>query len=126
MEPPSRGRAIVIFDDLAFNEDVERASRSGRAIAIATRDAYERDDCSVEDLLACEAEGRDSTRLPWCVKVYLPAPAGKFGMVLSIERQANVLVLAFVAFGVRHQPHHANAPTVYQLAHRRLEAQEQR
>lgn len=30
--------------------------------------------------------------------------------------------LAFLAFGVRHHPRDSNAPTVYEVAHRRLNA----
>lgn len=76
MPPQSTGRVRIIFDDLAFTEDLKRAGRSGEAVAVATRQAYERDGCPLEDMLACDTEGRDSTRLPGCVKVYLPAPAG--------------------------------------------------
>ncbi len=53
-------------------------------------------------------------------RVYLPPPAGKFGMVFEIDRQAGSLVLAYLSFGVRHQPHDSHALTVYQLAHGRL------
>jgi hypothetical protein len=119
--PPRRALgADVVFDDLAFSDDVQRAGGSGRAVALATRKAYEADGCPVDELYACDAEARDSTSLPGCVKVYLPAPAGRFGMVFSIERCEGRLMLAFLAFGVRHQPRNSNAPTVYQLAHRRL------
>ena len=58
--------------------------------------------------------------LPGCVKVYLPPPAGKFGIVFEIDRQAGNLVLAYLAFGVRHHPLDSDALTVYQLAHQRL------
>jgi hypothetical protein len=111
------GYAEVLFDDLAFEEDVRRA---GGEIAAAIRRIYEQHGLPVADLLACDEEGQDSTRLPGCVKVYLPRPAGRFGMVFAIHRQAGRLLLAYVAFGVRHHPRGSNAPTVYQIADRRL------
>jgi hypothetical protein len=37
-----------------------------------------------------------------CVKVYL-SRVGKFGMVFEPARQAGGLVLAYLAFGLRHQ-----------------------
>jgi hypothetical protein len=114
------GYAEVLFDDLAFEDDV---CRPGGEIAAAVRRDYEQHGVAVADLLACDEEGRDSTRLPGCVKVYLPQPAGRFGMVFAIHRQAGRLLLAYLAFGVRHHPYGSNAPTVYQIADRRLHEQ---
>lgn len=114
------GHARVIFDEVAFSENLQRTSDTGRSVALQTRSAYERDGCPVKDLLACDSEALDGTRLPGCVKVYLPPPAGKFGIVFEIDRQAGKLVLAYLAFGVRHHPLDSHALTVYQLAHQRL------
>jgi hypothetical protein len=114
------GHAEVFFDKAAFDEDLQRAAAAGRAAALAARDAFVHDGCPLTELLACNDEAPDATRLPGCVKVYLPSRAGKFGMVFAIERKAGRLLLAYLAFGVRHQPHDSHAPTVYQLAHRRL------
>ncbi len=111
------GHAKVIFDDAVFDEDLHRA---GSEVAIATRRAYEQSGVPVADLLACDDEGRDSTRLPECLKVYLPRPAGRFGMVFTIQRQEGGLLLAYLAFGVRHHPRASHALTVYQIADRRL------
>jgi hypothetical protein len=111
------GRARVIFDDAAFEVDLRGA---GSEIAAATRRDYERGGIPVADLLACDEEGRDATRLPGCVKVYLPRPAGMFGMVFAIERQEGRLSLVYLAFGVRHHPRDSNALTVYEIAHLRL------
>jgi hypothetical protein len=113
-------RAEVVFDEDTFDEDFQRASPAGRAAALAARDVYTRDGCPVVELRACGDEALDATRLPGCVKVYLPSHAGRFGMVFAIERKAGKLRLAYLAFGVRHHPRDSNAPTVYQLAHRRL------
>lgn len=93
MPPTAEGRAPVVFDDLAFEDDVRRASNHGQSVAQDTRDAYERDGCPVDSLHACEAEAGDNTRLPRCVKVYLPPPTGKFGMVFEIDRQGGRLAL---------------------------------
>jgi len=120
------GRAQVIFDEAAFREDLRRTTDAGRPVATATRNAYDRDGCPVEDLLACDSEAQDGTQLPGCVKVYLPSPAGKFGMVFEINRQAGNLVLAYLSFGVRHHPPDSHALTVYQIAHQRLNGPEAR
>jgi hypothetical protein len=112
--------ARVIFDNLAFREDLRHTSINGRAVARAARDTCERDGCAIDDLLACESEAVDGTKLPRCVKVYLPRPSGRFGMVFEINRRSRRLVLAYLAFGARHHPRGSHTPTVYQLAHRRL------
>ena len=116
----NRGAAPVVFDDLAFSEDLSRTTDNGRRIAADTRTAYERHGCPVDDLLACQEQATDGTDLPGCAKVYLPAPVGKFGMVLAIKRQEGRLVLVYLAFGVRHHPKGSHALTTYQVAHRRL------
>jgi len=41
-------------------------------------------------------------------------------MVFRIARDEVGTKLALLAFGVRHQPRHSNAPSVYRLADRRL------
>ena len=58
-----------------------------------------------------------------CFKVYLPPPNGKFGMVLRFVRDSDGLALRCLAFGVRHHPRGSNAPTVYEIADRRLSGQ---
>lgn len=57
---------------------------------------------AIDQLKACAAEGPDGAGLPHCVKVYLPPPVGRHGMVLEISRIAGQLRLLYVAFGVRH------------------------
>jgi hypothetical protein len=116
---PAR-RATALFDDAAFAEDLRRTSDAGHEAALAARQQYEQGGVPVDDLLACEEEGADGTRLPHCVKIYLPRPYGKFGMVFRIERRESRTVLAFVAFGVRHHPRQSHASTVYEIASRRL------
>jgi hypothetical protein len=114
------GRAAALFDEIAFAEDIERAGASGRTSALHARSAYQAIGCPVDELRACAALGADGTELAECVKVYLPRPAGPFGMVFHIERRDGRLVLVYLAFGVRHHPRGSNAETVYEVAHRRL------
>lgn len=120
MSDKRQGLAPVLFDDAAFVEDLNRASEAGRAAALAARKEYEKGGVPIESLLACDKEGPDGTALANCVKIRLPHPDGKFGMVFRIERRAGKLLLAYAAFGMRHHPREANAETVYRVAHRRL------
>ncbi len=97
--------------------------RSGRAGAETLREArnqFEREGVEIKSLRRCDPEGRDGTKLPACFKVYLPAPNGKFGMVLRFIRDDEGLALRYLAFGVRHHPRDSNAPTVYEIADRRF------
>ena len=96
------------------------AQVSGRRVAAAAREHYERDGVSLDELHPCEAEGRDGTRLAGCVKVYLPPPAGRFGIVFRVRAFAEGPRLIGLAFGARHHPASSHAPTVYELAHQRL------
>lgn len=114
-------RPTALFDDAAFAEDLRRASNTGREVAFATRNEYEKNGVPIDHLLACDEEGADGTQLAHCVKIYLPHPDGKFGMVFRIERREGRSLLAFAAFGVRHHPRDSHAPTVYEIAHGRLQ-----
>ena len=114
------GHARVVFDEVAFAEDVMRSGRAGARVLRETRRRYERDGVAVASLRSCEAEGRDGTKLPGCIKVYLPEPDGKFGMVLALAVDKRGFGLRYLAFGVRHHPKGSHAETVYQVAHRRL------
>lgn len=113
-------RAPALFDDAAFAEDVRRASKVGEEVALAARREFEAEGVPVETLLACDEEGPDGTVLRHCVKLRLPPPDGKFGMVFRIELRDGKSTLVFAAFGVRHHPREAMTPTVYAIAHRRL------
>jgi len=120
MSDKRKGRAPALFDDAIFAEDVKRASDTGRTIANAVRSEYEQDGVPLDHLLACEEEGPEGAALAHCMKVYLPRPDGKFGMVFRIELRAGKSLLAYAAFGVRHHPRDSHAPTVYETAHQRL------
>lgn len=120
MSDKRAGRAPALFDNAAFAEDLERASDVGREVALSARAEFAERGVPVENLLACDEERPDGTALVHCVKIRLPHPDGKFGMVFRIELREGKSVLAFAAFGVRHHPPDSNAPTVYEIAHRRL------
>lgn len=114
------GRVPVAFSESAFNEDLKRTTEAGVEIAQSGRRRYEQEGAPRNLLRHCEAEGQDGTALPQCLKIYLPEPAGRFGMVFKAVGVESRLRLDFLAFGVRHHPRGSNAPTVYQFAHRRL------
>lgn len=112
----------VAFDELATAEDLARLGRSGiEAFADFGRDIDQLGGLLRERLLACEAEGRDGTRLAGCVKTYVPWPTGRFGAVMvAVSHPERPVGLRVIAFGVRHHPRDAHALTVYEIAHRRL------
>lgn len=111
------------FDPDGWEEDLARATLAGREAAEAARRAYEQNGIPFEHLRSVEEEGRDGTVLPDCAKVYLPQPAGRFGMVFRAIKVDDRLHLACLAFGVRHPPKDSRRPTVYQLAHQRIHGQ---
>jgi hypothetical protein len=115
-----RGRAPALFDDAAFIEDLRRASDAGEEVALAARREFEVQGVPVASLLACDEEGSEGTALRHCMKLRLPPPDGKFGMVFRIELREGKSLLAFAAFGVRHHPRGSTARTVYEVAHQRL------
>jgi hypothetical protein len=114
------GRAPALFDNALFAEDLKRASDTGRKVALASRAEYEPHGVPLDDLLACEDEGPEGTALAHCMKIYLPRPSGKFGMVFRIALCEGKAQLVYAAFGVRHHPRDSHAPTVYEIAHSRL------
>jgi hypothetical protein len=123
--PVKRGFAAVAFYELAWQEDLRRATGSAKRIAEETRSRLEREGQAIDALFACDAEARDGTRLPGCMKVYLPPPGGPLGLVFEIAKSKDDhLYLAHLAFGVRHLPAGARGETVYQLADRRLNPQQ--
>jgi len=113
--------APVVFDDALFDTDVHRASDAGAAAAHAARQRFEANGVPRDELRKCEAEGSEGSQLPGCLKVYLPPPAGRFGMVFQLEIVDGRGQLQFIAFGVRHHPPESNAESVYQIAHKRLQ-----
>jgi hypothetical protein len=123
MPQPRRApaRLPVRFDDLAFAEDLRHATPAGRDVARAARVRFERDGAELGELAPCDPEHRDGTRLPRCVKAYLPAPGDRWRMIFEFVRDtaSGEIVLAYRAFGVGH-PRHAWQPSAYDVAHNRL------
>lgn len=118
--PIRRGNARTLFSEGAFAEDTMRSGRAGAKALREARSQFEREGVELKALRRCDPEGRDGTKLPACFKVYLPPSDGKFGMVFRFVRDADGLALRYLAFGVRHHPRDSKAPTVYEIAHRRL------
>jgi hypothetical protein len=97
-----------------------RTTASGQKVAEVARREYETNGIPRSDLRLCDPSGRDGTELPQCLKVYLPPPVGRFGMVLKFVVTDEGPRLDYLAFGVRHHPHGSNAATVYEIADQRL------
>jgi hypothetical protein len=117
-------RARAHFDADAWEEDLARATPAGRQAAEAARKDYEQHGVPITQLRRVTEHGHDRTVLPDCTKVYVPAHAGRFGMIFMLKFQPDGRpVLMFLAFGVRHHPQGSQHPTVYQLAHQRLHGQ---
>jgi hypothetical protein len=72
--------------------------------------------------VSAKDEGPEGAQLPNCLKVYLPDAAGRFGMVFQLDIVNQRGVLRYLAFGVRHHPADSHAETVYEIADRRLKA----
>jgi hypothetical protein len=119
--PAGPTRYSVHFDELAFAEDLRHASPAGRDVARAARARLDRDGASRDELRRCDPEHREGTRLPSCVKTYLPGPGGRWRMIFAAvyDPAAHELRLAYLAFGVGH-PDHAWQPSAYEVAHHRL------
>lgn len=113
--------APAVFDDTLFDADVQRASDAGAAAARAARKRFEAGGVPHDELRKCEAEGPEGSQLPSCLKVYLPPPAGRFGMVFQLEIVDGRGRLQYIAFGVRHHPPESNAESVYRIANGRLQ-----
>ena len=117
-------RARAQFDTDAWEEDLARTTPAGRQAAETAHKGYEQHGVPIAQLRRVAEHGHDRTILPDCMKVYLPAPDGRFGMIFILKFQPDGRpVLMFLAFGVRHHPQGSQRPTVYQLAHQRLHGQ---
>lgn len=119
-----RRRLPVRFQDAVWREAVRGFSGRPFDVAMRGRTAIEKGGVTLADLLPCDAEGPDGTRLAGCAKLYLPATGGPpserpFAFVLQLARDANNgLVWIFVAFGHRHPT--PGVRSAYERAHRQL------
>lgn len=112
----------VGFDDDALAEDLDRLPASAEiALREFHKELRRHGGILRSRLMACQAEGRDGTRLGGCVKTYIPWPDGRFGAVfVPAKHPSRPLALRVLAFGIRHHPPESNAETVYEVAHGRL------
>jgi hypothetical protein len=56
---------------------------------MAVRAEYESVGVPIIELRACDPEGPGGTQLERCMKVYVPVPAGTYGMVFQIGRRSD-------------------------------------
>lgn len=117
---PDRRRLPVHFSDRAWQFDLEATTPSGAEVARAARRRFARHGVPLSDLRPCMSEHPGGTSLENCLKAYLPAPDGRFGMVFEFVIRKRRPELVYLGFGVRHHPRGSHAPTVYEVAHRRL------
>lgn len=112
----------VGFDEDALAEDLERLPASAElALREFCKELERQGGIPKSRLRACQAEGRDGTKLGGCVKTYIPWPDGRFGAVFApVTHPKRPMALRAFAFGVRHHPQESNAETVYEVANRRL------
>ena len=117
----SRPAFVVTFDDATLAEDLAHTSAPGRVVALDARRQFGAHGVDIALLRPCSAEGRDGTRLRGCVKTYLPAPIGDWGMVFEVRADEDGRpFMHCLAFGRRH-PLRVGQPSVYELAARRLD-----
>lgn len=116
---PGGVRFAVRVDSTVLEEDLAHATDAGRT-AIKRALAGIADGVPFNWLKRCQSEGRDGTRLPGCVKFYIPQPDGRWGAVLTADTRDGTKTLLLLAVGERH-PTQPWRPSVYQVAHARLE-----
>lgn len=121
-DKPAEPVMPVVFDEHSITEDLSHHPPVARhALELLRRDLDRDGGLPVSRLKRCEAEGRDGTRLPGCVKTYVPWPTGRFGLVLTpVSHPTRPLALRAFAFGVRHPS--AQKPSVYKIADERRNA----
>lgn len=121
MSPP-RGGVEVRFDEQVWKAQVlQPFSERVAAVAVAARSVLEREGVRPDQIdRRYEEVGPKGTRLPACVKLYLPLGRAvseqPFGMVLQLQSDGT---LAFIAFGRRH-PARRGERDVDERAHRAL------
>jgi biotin operon repressor len=120
----SSGPAFPVHvDERELAEDLGHASKTGRAAIEPMIKALKANGVPIAWLGRCDPEAQDGTRLPGCVKLYIPQPAGQWGAVFlggSLDGRPTLFLLAI---GRRH-PEASWKPSVYEIAHRRLNRRE--
>lgn len=95
---------VVRFDERVWQLAIHPFSTAAQRTASNARRLLERDGIRHQDIdRRYEARGPKGTRLPACVKVYvplgLPTSEQPYGIVLQLQDDGS---LAFIAFGRRH------------------------
>jgi len=114
------GRARVRFDRDALAEDLARLSDAGRTAISRAQEEFKLEGVPIERLRACEDAHPSGTRLPGCMKLYVPDWDGRWRIVFQIAMDSEGALLTYLASGIGHQPRGARAPSAYQIAHHRL------
>jgi hypothetical protein len=113
--------APVHVDSALFEADLARTSDRGRVALAAARARLERDGVGADERRACSAEHPSGTRLPGCLKVYVPGFDGAWRMVFQVARLPDGrLGLEYLASGAAHLQRQSRKRDVYELAHFRL------
>src|SRR5262245_19443195 len=87
MAEQSSGPAFEVHvDERALADDLARASDAAKAAIEPMLQSLKADGVPAAWLKRCDAEARDGTRLPGCVKLYIPPPAGRWGALGSWSR----------------------------------------
>ena len=107
------------IDAAVLDEDLAHATDAGKAAIRRTLAEVAKEGVPRSWLKRCQGEGRDGTRLPGCVKFYVPQPDGKWDAVLTADTRSTSPTLLLLAAGERH-PTQPWRPSVYQVAHARL------
>lgn len=112
----------VAFADRSLAYDLARLPPLAHTLLSQLRAEVRRDGgLPAARVRRCDPEGRDGTRLPNCVKVYLPEDENKWGLVLLARRvRDRPLVFVAFAYGLRHPT--GTSASVYRIADRRLHA----
>jgi hypothetical protein len=119
---PSSGPAFPVHvDERELAEDLNHASEAGRSAIESTIEQLRANGAPTAWLKRCDPEAQDGTRLPGCVKLYIPQPAGQWGAVFLGGFADDKPTLFVLAVGRRH-PEASWKPSVYEIAHRRLQA----
>jgi hypothetical protein len=116
----------IEFGEKEWREEVDRLGERSPARTQAESARREIEALTaVDGLLRCEAHGGDETRLPGCMKLYVPlgrqgASGAPFGFVFQLAQDSDDgFIWNLIAFGERH-PDNPATRTVYERAHKRL------
>jgi len=75
-----------VFDDVLWDEDLAGATTEATLAASRARDELSRHGAPLDELRACDEDARDGSSLPGCVRLYVPLPAGPWGIVSARSR----------------------------------------